>query len=141
MAQAPSSAGSEVGGMAHSTFRLFKQFQRKGKQPSSGITLEEFRAEAEALNFNLDPTELEALFADLGGEYEGGISLQMLYQVLGAVGTVILGRQGMHEVAIFHRERGLGGRASAQFCALSRRHDGQRKSCGGGELEHNLVCV
>lgn len=69
------------GGMAHSTFRLFKQFQRKGKQPSSGITLEEFTAEAEALNFNLNQTELEALFADLGGDY-GGISLDMLYQVL-----------------------------------------------------------
>jgi hypothetical protein len=73
---------AKTGGMAHSTFRLFKQFQRKGKQPSSGITLDEFRAEAEALNFNLNPTELEALFADLGGEYDGGISLQMLYQVL-----------------------------------------------------------
>ena len=73
---------AKTGGMAQSTFRLFKQFQRKGKQPSSGITLDEFRAEAEALNFNLNLNELEALFADLGGEFGGGISLQMLYQVL-----------------------------------------------------------
>ena len=68
--------------MAHSTFRLFKEFQRKGKRPSSGISYQEFSAEAEKLNFNLGRTELESLFADLGGEYGGGISLQMLYSVL-----------------------------------------------------------
>lgn len=73
---------AKTGGLAHTTFRLFKQFQRKGKQPSSGITLEEFQAETDALNFNLNPAELESLFADLGGEYDSGISLQMLYQVL-----------------------------------------------------------
>ena len=72
---------AKTGGMAHSTFQLFKRFQSKGMQPSSGITLQEFRAEAEALNFHLDPAELQSLFTDLGGEY-GGISLQMLYQVL-----------------------------------------------------------
>jgi hypothetical protein len=73
---------AKTGGMAHSTFRLFKEFQRKGKQPSSGISYQEFSAEAEKLNFNLGRTELESLFADLGGEYGGGISLQMLYSVL-----------------------------------------------------------
>ena len=40
---------AKTGGMAHSTFRLFKQFQRKGKQPSSGISLDEFRRQRHQL--------------------------------------------------------------------------------------------
>lgn len=71
------------GGNAHTAFRVFKGFQRKGAHPHDAIVLEEFKTACTNLNLGMQTDEMEALFIDLGGRTDaGGITLSQLYQLV-----------------------------------------------------------
>jgi Ca2+-binding EF-hand superfamily protein len=71
------------GGNAHTAFRVFKGFQRKGANPHDVITLEEFKTACTKLNLGVQDDEMEAMFVDLGGRTDaGGITVSQLYQLV-----------------------------------------------------------